>query len=219
MAPPSAGDNEYLSSTSTVAEFPPRDQEKDVERGAESTSPVHDDTEPTRRDADVVDWDGPDDPANPLNWSFSKKTVAVGIVSAITFISPLASSILAPGIPHVMADFNSTNEELASFIVSVYLVGYCFGPLIIAPLSEIYGRAPLYHVCNVLFVIFSIACAVAPNLAALVVFRFFAGLAGSCPMAIGPASIADLVPRQKRGKVMAAYVFGPLLGPVLGPIG
>lgn len=118
-----------------------------------------------------------------------------------------------------MADFHSTNEELASFIVSVYVVGYCFGPLAIAPLSEIYGRAPLYHVCNVLFVVFTIACAVAPNLAALIVFRLFAGLAGSCPMAIGPGSIADLVPREKRGKVMAAWVFGPLLGPVLGPIG
>ncbi|KND92532.1 putative transporter [Tolypocladium ophioglossoides CBS 100239] len=219
MATPSVGENECVSSTSTVAGLPRRDQEKDVERDADSaTSPIHDDAEPTPRDPDVVDWDGPDDPANPLNWSFSKKTVAVGIVSAITFISPLASSIFAPGIPQVMADFKSTNEELASFIVSVYIVGYCFGPLAIAPLSEIYGRAPLYQVCNVLFVIFTVACAVAPNLAALIVFRLFAGLAGSCPLAIGPGSIADLVPREKRGKVMAAWVFGPLLGPVLGPI-
>jgi len=118
-----------------------------------------------------------------------------------------------------MADFGSTNQEIASFIVSVYVVGYCFGPLLIAPLSELYGRAPLYHVCNVLFVIFSVACALAPNLGGLVAFRLLAGLAGSCPMAIGPGTIADLVPREKRGKVMAAWVFGPLFGPVIGPIG
>ena len=85
-----------------------------------------------------------------------------------------------------MADFDSTNEELAAFIVSVYVLGYCFGPLAIAPLSEIYGRRPLYQVCNVFFVIFTIACAVAPNLEALIVFRLLAGLAGSCPMAPWP---------------------------------
>ncbi|PWI66704.1 hypothetical protein PCL_04842 [Purpureocillium lilacinum] len=226
MAPPSGNDKECVSSASTVAGVPPHDHErqpvheKDMERDAQSIASsvrgASDST--TARDPTVVDWDGPDDPANPMNWPLSQKAAAIAIVSAITFVSPLASSIFAPGIPQVMADFGSTNQEIASFIVSVYVVGYCFGPLLIAPLSELYGRAPLYHVCNVLFVIFSVACALAPNLGGLVAFRLLAGLAGSCPMAIGPGTIADLVPREKRGKVMAAWVFGPLFGPVIGPI-
>lgn len=98
-----------------------------------------------------------------------------------------------------MSQFKSTNEELASFVVSVYVVGYCFGPLVIAPLSEIYGRTPLYHACNVGFFVINIACAVAPTLGSLVVFRLLAGLAGSCPLAIGPGTIADLVARENRG--------------------
>ena len=118
-----------------------------------------------------------------------------------------------------MADFHSTNQQVASFIVSVYVLGYTFGPLAISPLSEIYGRAPLYNICNVIFIIFTVACALSPNLAALIVFRLIAGLAGSCPMAVGAGSIADMVRREQRGKVMAAWVFGPLLGPVIGPIG
>lgn len=118
-----------------------------------------------------------------------------------------------------MNEFNSSNEALASFIVSVYLLGYCFGPLVVAPLSEMYGRLPLYHVCNVLFVIFSIACALAPSLNSLIGFRFLAGLAGCCPMTNGAGTIADVVPREKRGAAMAAWVAGPLFGPVVGPIG
>lgn len=86
MAPPSVEENGCVPSISTAAGFQRRDQEKDVERDAESTSPIPEDTEPTAKDPGVVDWDGPNDPANPLNWSFSKKTLAVGIVSAITFI-------------------------------------------------------------------------------------------------------------------------------------
>jgi MFS family permease len=118
-----------------------------------------------------------------------------------------------------MAEFGSTNTTLASFVVSIYLMGYAFGPLLIAPLSEIYGRMPLYNVCNLLFLVFSVACAVAPNLASLTVFRLLAGFAGCCPVAIGAGSVADMVRREKRGAAMSAWIVGPLFGPVAGPIG
>lgn len=132
---------------------------------------------------------------------------------------PLASSIFAPSIEQVMAEFNSNSPQLASFIVSVYLIGYCFGPLVIAPLSEMYGRSLLYNICNVLFVIFSVACALAPSLNSLIGFRLLCGLAGSCPLTIGAGSLADMIGPEKRGMAMSWWVCGPLLGPVVGPIG
>jgi hypothetical protein len=70
-------------------------------------------------------WDGEDDPLNPRNWARWRKGVVIGIISAITFFSPLASSMFAPGIPSVMADFNSTNASLGTFCVSVYIL-VCF---------------------------------------------------------------------------------------------
>lgn len=132
---------------------------------------------------------------------------------------PLASSIFAPAVDLVMDDFNNTSQELASFIVSIFLLGYCFGPLIIAPLSEVQGRVRLYHVCNILFVVWTIAGALSPNIAALLAFRFLAGLAGSCPLAIGAGTIADMTPQADRGKYMAAWIFGPIWGPIIGPVG
>ncbi|KAF5667560.1 major facilitator family transporter [Fusarium heterosporum] len=190
-------------------------RERDIEEG--STSVESDG--PTIDDPNIVNWDSPDDPANPQNWSMKKKTITVVIVSSITFVTPLASSIFAPSIDQVMSEFHSTNEQLASFIVSVYLIGYCFGPLAIAPLSEMYGRLPLYHICNVLFIIFNVACALAPNLGGLIAFRLLAGLAGSCPLTIGAGSLADMISREKRGAAMSSWALGPLFGPVIGPIG
>ena len=49
------------------------------------------------------------------------------------------------------------------------------GPLVIAPLSEMYGRVPIYNVCNVAFVGFTIGCAKAPGMSSLIAFRFLAG--------------------------------------------
>lgn len=137
----------------------------------------------------------------------------------LTIYRPLASSIFAPGIEQVMIEFNSTNQQLASFIVSVYLLGYCFGPLVIAPLSEMYGRLHIYNIFNVLFVIFTVACALAPNLNGLIVFRLLAGLAGCCPLALGAGSLADIIAQEKRGAAMASWILGPILGPIIGPIG
>jgi multidrug resistance protein len=117
-----------------------------------------------------------------------------------------------------MADFHSTNESLGAFMTTIFLLGYTFGPIVIAPLSEMYGRAIVYQICMVFFVVFNVACAVGSSLGSLVVFRLLAGIMGSCPVTLGTGSIADMVPREKRAGAMAAYVIGASLGPSIGPI-
>lgn len=49
--------------------------------------------------------------------------------------------MLAPAVPDVMRSLGSDNAELESFVVSIYVIGYALGPLIAAPMSEIYGRS------------------------------------------------------------------------------
>ncbi|KAJ4288985.1 hypothetical protein N0V90_011327 [Kalmusia sp. IMI 367209] len=174
-----------------------------------------DKTEP--RDPNIVDWEV-DDPENPLNWSSWKKIGVVAVVAFITMLSPFASTMSASATPLIMKAFGSTNETLGAFVTSVYILGYAFGPLAWAPLSEIYGRAPIYNICNVLFLIWSIACAVANNIGALVVFRFFSGIAASCAITISSGTVADLYPVEQRGKAMAMMILGPLFGPAIGPV-
>lgn len=133
-------------------------------------------------DPNIVDWDGPDDPGNPVNFSTGSKILNVGIISALTFVTPLASSMFAPGVPQLMAEFNSDNNLLADFVISVYVLGFAVGPLVLAPTSEPYGRAIIYYICNVGFIVFSIACAVSTDLGMLIVFRFFQGCFGVAPV-------------------------------------
>jgi len=98
--------------------------EKDVEKGEDHISlSSADNSAAAELDPNIVDFDGPDDPENPLNWSYNKKWGMVSLVSAITFLTPLASSIFAPGVPQVMTEFNSTNDMLAGFMISVYVLG------------------------------------------------------------------------------------------------
>lgn len=187
-----------------------------LEKGALETHASSSTAEPSANsseDPNIIFWDGPDDPENPMNWSSKLKVTNVALVSTWTFLTPLASSMVAPGILNILRDFHSSSATLGSFVVSIYILGYALGPLIVAPVSEIYGRLPVYHACNAMFVAWTLACAFAPNLGALLVFRFFQGAVGVCALTIGSGTISDLIPNETRGKFMSVYSIGPLLGP------
>ncbi|KUL87483.1 hypothetical protein ZTR_04575 [Talaromyces verruculosus] len=166
----------------------------------------------------IVDWDGPDDPKNPMNWPTTRKWITISIVSFSTLNVSMASTLFAPGVPSVLQDFHSTNSSLSTLMVSVFIIGFVIGPLVLSPLSEIYGRLPLTHISNVAFLIASIVCAVAVDIPMLIVFRLVMGLAGCVPMTLGGGFVADLMPQEKRGLALNIWTVGPLLGPVIGPV-
>lgn len=216
----SATPTSRLSDTNSHEEQPRQRTDTDATAGNASTITEADKEAAAQPDSDpnIVTWDGPDDPNRPHNWTARKKWANMAIVSSICFLTPLASSMVAPGVPLIMREFKVTDGTIGSFIVSIYIVGYAIGPLLIAPMSEVYGRLPIYHICNVLFCVWTLACALAPNVGSLMAFRLLAGCAGACPVAIGGGSIADTFSQAERGTAMALFAMGPLLGPVIGPV-
>jgi hypothetical protein len=72
----------------------------------------------------IVGWDGQDDPHNPQNFEASRKWGLLALTSAITFVSPLASSMFSPSVSYVAVDLGVTNETLLSFSISIYILGY-----------------------------------------------------------------------------------------------
>ena len=126
--------------------------------------------------------------------------------------------MFAPGVPQVMQDFRAASNLLATFVVSVFVLGFAFGPLLLAPLSEMYGRIPVYNTCNVAFLIFTILSAEAKSMGMLVAVRFLAGAFGVAVITCGSGSIADMMPPEQRGGAMAVWAVGPILGPVIGPV-
>jgi multidrug resistance protein len=116
-----------------------------------------------------------------------------------------------------MREFHATDPYLFSFFLSTYIPGYAIGPLFISPLSEVFGRAPLYHLCNTLFTICTVLCGRTSSLWSLAIARFFAGVGGSSVFALAPSLIADMFRKEKRGAIMALVVVGYNLGPSVSP--
>ena len=165
------------------------------------------------RDPNMVSWTGPDDPENPKNWSMKRKWTATFVVSSFTFISPVASSMVAPALPQMAQDLGVHDEVLSQMMLSIFLLAYAVGPLFLGPLSELYGRVPVLQLANLVFLVFNLVCGFATTGPQMLVFRFFAGIGGSAPLAIGGGILADCFHAEQRGKAIAIYSLAPLLGP------
>lgn len=175
-------------------------------------------TEKPDRSSDCIDFDGPHDQDDPLNWPSRKKLSIVINVALLSALGQMASSMLAPAAEQVIAEFRSTDMTIAVFVVSVFLVGMAAGLLLTSGMSEVYGRCHVIHVTNVLFVVFGVAAALSRSLGQLVGFRLLQGVAAAAPPAIGGGVIGDMFVPCERGRATAMYGFGLLLGPIVGPI-
>ncbi|KAJ5721401.1 Major facilitator superfamily domain general substrate transporter [Penicillium malachiteum] len=165
----------------------------------------------------IIGWEGQDDPENPQNFPDSKKWILLGLISAFTLVSPLASSMFSPAVVYMGEQFGETNEIILALSVSIYLIGYTFGPLFLAPLSEIYGRRVVLSVANWFFVVWQIGCALSKNIETLIVCRLFAGIGGSACITLGAGVVADLFherlveKRLRFGEVSWQWIFWLLL--------
>ncbi|KAK2463962.1 hypothetical protein APHAL10511_004013 [Amanita phalloides] len=166
----------------------------------------------------IVDWDGPDDPTNPLNWTYRKKWAATIIVSLFTFISPVSSSMVAPASEQIAIQFHITSSALIAMTTSVFVLGYAVGPLVLGPLSEIYGRSRVLQLANLWYLAWNIGCSFAQNTGQLIAFRLLAGLGGSAPLSVGGGTLGDIWRPEERGKAISIYSLAPVLGPVVGPV-
>jgi multidrug resistance protein len=92
------------------------------------------------------------------------------------------------------------------------------GPLLWAPLSELFGRQYLFIGTYAALTAFNAGAAGSQNIATVTILRFLAGAFGSSPLTNAGGVIADMFPAKERGLAMSIFAAAPFMGPVLGPI-
>ncbi|KAJ0160849.1 putative drug/proton antiporter YHK8 [Colletotrichum tanaceti] len=102
--------------------------------------------------------------------------------------------------------------------LSVFVLGISLGPMFLSPLSEFYGRRPIYIVSWSMYVIWIIPSAVAKNIATMIVARFLDGLSGSAFLAVSGGTVSDLFTRHELQAPMLMYSLAPFIGPCIGPL-
>ncbi|KAF5878643.1 putative mfs multidrug transporter protein [Botrytis fragariae] len=168
-------------------------------------------------DPDIVDFDGPNNPANPLNWSPRYKWTMVAILSMMNLMVNLGTIIVAPAAPQILADFHESSGLYSTILVSIWELGEILAPLIIVPLAELYGKLIIYDIANVLFIILSIGGATSTNIDMLIAFRCLSGLMVASTT-LNDGTTSDMFPPEQRGGAIPLISLCPLLGIIAGPI-
>ncbi|KAK9237991.1 major facilitator superfamily domain-containing protein [Lipomyces kononenkoae] len=193
---------------SGAVDLDPDEQNEELQRGMSRVD---------SKNPDVVGWDSPDDPENPFNWPNRKKWRVTFIVALVTFCVAFASSVFTAGISLIAADLH-VSETVATLGLTLYVCGFATGPLIFAPMSEVYGRNVVYIGTWIPFMLFQISCALSKNAPTLLISRLICGIAGSSPLSNAGATLGDIWSPAERGDAMSFFTLAPFMGPVFGPL-
>lgn len=172
-----------------------------------------------KRDADPfeVGFDGGDaDPWCPRSMRTPRKWLIVTLASAGSFCVTCASSIYTSSYTQMDAEFGCS-RLVATLGLSMFVLGIALGP-VWSPLSEFYGRRPIYLAAFAAFTVFIIPCAVARNIETIIVTRFFQGLSGSAFLSVSGGTVSDLFMPEKMHHPMTLFTAAPFLAPSLGPL-
>ncbi|KAK9351613.1 major facilitator superfamily domain-containing protein [Lipomyces doorenjongii] len=157
------------------------------------------------------------DPENPMNWSTTFRWCVTLIVSVLVIAVAFGSSCVTGGLGLIEERYH-VSLEVSILTCSVMVVGFAVGPLAWSPLSEQFGRRPIYFISLLLYTIFNIPCALSPNIGGLIVCRFLCGVFASSGLVLAGGTIADIWPMAHRGNAIAYFAAAPYCGPVFGPL-
>ncbi|KPI39815.1 putative MFS-type transporter [Cyphellophora attinorum] len=160
---------------------------------------------------------GPNDPSNPKNYSFARKCYITAVSIALVMNATFASSAPTGALSGISKEFH-VSTEAAGLVTTMFLLGYCAGPLLWAPLSEFFGRRWISLGAFTLYLAFGFLCAFTPNFGGLIVGRVLTGTACSAALTNAPGIIADIWGPVARGNAMILFSVATFVGPALGPV-
>ncbi|KAL0638206.1 hypothetical protein Q9L58_002822 [Maublancomyces gigas] len=189
-----------MSASTSISQTPAENTEKSAAGGIE-----------------FQDWSTLDDSEVPYNWTNKRKWLVTIVFCLNNFMVSVGASIFTPAIGLIAHTFDVT-IVVATLGLSFYVLGFSMGPLVFAPMSEVYGRKIVNIPTWALFVIFQIGCALAKNIQTLVICRFLVGTFGSPALTVAAGTMTDIWKPNELGPPMGLFTMAAFSGPVVGPI-
>jgi len=147
----------------------------------------------------------------------AKLNIIVAVLLAM-FLASLDSTIVAPALPTIGATLGGVT--FLPWIVSAYFLTSTAVTPLYGKLSDIHGRRIVLLSALGLFLLGSVACALSPNMGALIVARAFQGVGGGGLIALAQAVIADIASPRERAQytvyISTVWATASVAGPALG---
>ncbi|KAM0417296.1 hypothetical protein ACHAPT_012677 [Fusarium lateritium] len=166
----------------------------------------------------TIEFDPEGDPDNPLDWPALLKWRTVALLALTSFMVTFNCISVVPVASHIVDDLSGGRgtKSAAVTLVTIWELGEAAGPLLIAPLSEMFGRWPLMNICTVFLAMAMMLSAVSQTTVMLIISRALTGMAVATNV-LGPAIVGDMFVPEQRGTAMSLMMLAPLVGGAVGP--
>ena len=167
----------------------------------------------------IIDFDPAFDAENPLDWPRAYKWAVVALLAFMAFTVTFTCIGVVPVAGRIVQDLNPdhhADKSASVLLVTIWELGEAAGPLLIAPLSEIYGRYVVVNVANVLFILVTVLAALCQSTHLFIAMRALTGVAVMSNV-LNPAIVGDIFVSEQRGTAMSVIMLAPLTGGALGP--
>ncbi|GGX99063.1 Bcr/CflA family drug resistance efflux transporter [Litchfieldella qijiaojingensis] len=139
------------------------------------------------------------------------------VLAALTALGPLATDMYLPAMP-AMAESLGTGPDQVQLTLSLYMAGFALAQLICGPVSDRYGRKPVWIAGFSLFLFASLLCAMAPSIEVLLVGRFLQAFGGATGPVLGRAAVRDIHGPLEAGRILSYMASTMALAPALAPL-
>lgn len=156
---------------------------------------------------------------------FVEKTAITGkrrfglalLLGMLAAFGPLTIDMYLPSFPHIASELN-TSASLVQLSLTACLLGLGFGQIVVGPLSDANGRKKPLVISIFLYVLASVACAIAPNIGTLIAARFMQGFTAAAGIVISRAIVRDLFNGRELTKFFSLLMLINGLAPILAPV-
>ncbi|KAI0881308.1 MFS general substrate transporter [Annulohypoxylon maeteangense] len=185
--------------------------------GTEAIDPRSNSSRDEEVDLYLVTWNGKDDPEHPYNWSSLRKWTITILLSNGGLVTLMSGAMLAPALQSISADLHTGEEETQIFL-SIFVLAFAFGPMILSPLAEVFGRRPVWILSSCFYILWNTVAGFSRTPGLMIASRVLSGIGASAEFAISNPVLSDCWIPSQRGLSFAISTFIPLLGPAIGPI-
>ncbi|KAI0404624.1 MFS transporter [Xylaria palmicola] len=166
---------------------------------------------------DIVDFDA-GDAEDPMEWPTAYKWSIVFLLSFMAFTVTFTCISVVPVANRIVYDLDDGRVSKSSsvLLVTIWELGEAAGPLLTAPLSEVFGRYPVMNGATLLFVLATALAASSQSTTLFILARALTGLSVASNV-LGPAIVGDMFAAEQRGSAISLIALAPLIGGSLGP--
>ena len=154
---------------------------------------------------------------NPFDWSLNRKRLVTYLACLVNIIAAWASGAYASPEAQLTQKWH-VSHVVYNTGITIFTAGFGIAPMILAPLSEINGRRPVFIASGLLFVICSLTCGLTDSFAGMLLSRFFLGIGGSSFSTMSGGILADIWKTDERNTAMTLFAGATLLGTGMGPL-